>query len=254
MELKTIDEGRSFDFGKTSAQYAAYRDIYPAELYERLRELGVAKPGTAWLDLGTGTGVLPKNMYAPDVKIVGADISEEQIAFARKEAEENGRDITYIVAPAEETGLPSHSFDAVTAAQCFFYFDREKMKTELRRLTKPGGIFIKVFMNWDIAHPIAGKSCELVKEHNPNWTSGKTASKDMYDDLFPGRITETFFADLPFTRESWHGRMLACRGTMASMDEKTLKEWEKDHIRFLNTCPEQFEVKHRITLSYFIIS
>ena len=253
MKLQTIDEGRSFDFGKTAAQYAAYRDIYPAELYERLRELGVAKPGTAWLDLGTGTGVLPKNMYAPDVKIVGADISEEQIAFARKEAEESGRDITYIVAPAEQTELEAHSFNAVTAAQCFFYFDREKMKTELRRLTKPGGIFIKIFMNWDVNHPIAGKSCELVKKHNPNWTSGKTAKTDMYDDLFPGRQTETFFADLPFTRESWHGRMLACRGTMASMDETTLKEWEKDHIRFLKTCPEQFEVKHKITLSYFIL-
>jgi SAM-dependent methyltransferase len=254
MELKTIDEGRSFDFGKTSAQYAAYRDIYPAELYERLRELGVAKPGSAWLDLGTGTGVLPKNMYAPDVKIVGADISEEQIAFARKEAELNGKDITYIVAPAEETGLPDHVFDAVTAAQCFFYFDRDKMKTELRRLLKPGGIFIKIFMNWDKNDPISSKSCELVIKHNPNWTSGAAAEKDMYDELFPGRQTETFFADLPFTRESWHGRMLACRGTMASMDEKTLKEWEKDHIRFLNTCPEQFEVKHRITLSYFTIS
>ncbi|MBR5423392.1 MAG: methyltransferase domain-containing protein [Clostridia bacterium] len=253
MELKSIDEGRSFDFGKTSAQYAAYRDIYPAELYARLRELGVAKPGSSWLDLGTGTGVLPKNMYAPGVKIVGADISEEQIAYARKEAEENNRDITYIAAPAEKTGLPSHSFDAVTAAQCFFYFDRDIMKTELLRLTKPGGIFIKIFMNWDITHPIAEKSCELVKKHNPDWTSGSAAIKDMYDDLFPGRITQTFIADLPFNRDSWHGRMLACRGTMASMDEHTLKEWEKDHISFLNGCPDTFTVRHLITVSYFRI-
>ena len=32
MELKSIDEGRSFDFGKTSAHYAAYRDIYNSQM------------------------------------------------------------------------------------------------------------------------------------------------------------------------------------------------------------------------------
>lgn len=54
-----FDNGKSFDWGLTSEDYAKYRDIYPYELYKRLRELGVAKDGTSWLDLGTGTGILP---------------------------------------------------------------------------------------------------------------------------------------------------------------------------------------------------
>ena len=43
MEQKAIDNGQAFDFGKTAEAYAAYRDIYPAELYTRLYGLCVGK-------------------------------------------------------------------------------------------------------------------------------------------------------------------------------------------------------------------
>lgn len=254
MNLSAIDHGNSFDFGRTSAEYAKYRDIYPAELYDRLRRLGVAADGTAWLDLGTGTGVLPKNLYNPNASITGADISAGQIALARQEAERNGWKIAYVVAPAEKTGLPSQSFDAVTAAQCFWYFDREKMRDEIRRLLRPGGIFIKIFMNWDFDDPVAAESVALVEKFNPRWSSGKNAHLDLYDDLFPGRVTETFSADVPFSRESWHGRMCACRGTLASMEADYFALWEKKHRKLLSRCPERFTVKHKIYISYFVLS
>jgi ubiquinone/menaquinone biosynthesis C-methylase UbiE len=253
MKLDGIDNGQAFDFGTTAAQYAAYRDIYPAALYARLRALGVAADGTAWLDLGTGTGVLPKNLYNPKARITGADISAEQIAFAKAEADRNGWDITYLVAPAEETGLPDRSFDTVTAAQCFWYFDKEKMRAELRRLLKPGGVFIKVFMNWDLTDPIGGESIRLTEKHNPRWTGAKMSAADIYDDLFPGRQTEVFTAEIPFTREHWHGRMCACRGTLASMDKATFAAWEEAHLRFLGKCPESFTVRHRVYISRFSV-
>ena len=251
MHLNTIDHGNAFDFGRTSAEYARYRDIYPAELYDRLRGLCVAADGTSWLDLGTGTGVLPKNLYNPHAEIIGADISAEQIAFARKEAEENGWNIRYVVAPAENTGLPDHSFDAITAAQCFWYFDREKMKKEITRLLKPDGVFIKIVMDWELTDPIAASSIALVQELNPEWTGGKGVGNDIFDDLFTGRVTETFSADIPFTRESWHGRLCACRGTLASMDAETFALWEKKHRKLLSRFPERFTVKHKIYISYF---
>ncbi|MBR2732022.1 MAG: class I SAM-dependent methyltransferase, partial [Clostridia bacterium] len=162
MELHAIDRGQAFDFGKTSAAYAAYRDIYPPVLYDRLRALGVAADGTDWLDLGTGTGVLPKNLYNSKASITGVDVSAEQIAFARQEAADHGRQITYLVSPAEATGLPDHSFDTITAAQCFWYFDRETMRAEIRRLLRPGGKLIKIVMDWEPADPIAARSIGTV--------------------------------------------------------------------------------------------
>lgn len=253
MEQKAIDNGQAFDFGKTAEAYAAYRDIYPAELYIRLRALGVAADGTAWLDLGTGTGVLPKNLYNPKTRITGVDISPEQIAFARREAADSGRDIRYLVSPAESAGLPDKCFDAITAAQCFWYFDRKRMQSEIQRMLKPGGTFIKVYMTYTLDDPIAAESHRLVKAMNRNWSTGISGLQDVHDDLFPGRQTESFYADLPFNRESWHGRMCACRGTLASMDAYTLDKWDMAHRRFLENCPEHFTIRHKVFCSWFTL-
>lgn len=106
----------------------------PQQLYERLMKLGVAADDTSWLDLGTGTGVLPKNMYNPKASITGVDITEEQIEYARNYASDNGLKIDYLVTPAEKTNLPDRSFDCITAAQCFFYFDSDVMQREIKRL------------------------------------------------------------------------------------------------------------------------
>ena len=38
---KNIDHGRAFDWGKTSEDYAKYRDIYPKEFYAKLAELSL---------------------------------------------------------------------------------------------------------------------------------------------------------------------------------------------------------------------
>ena len=37
------DHGRPFDFGRVSSDYAKYRDIYPQELYRRLRALEIGQ-------------------------------------------------------------------------------------------------------------------------------------------------------------------------------------------------------------------
>ncbi|MBQ3916489.1 MAG: class I SAM-dependent methyltransferase, partial [Ruminococcus sp.] len=54
---KNIDGGKPFDWGRTSADYAKYRDIYPEQFYERIISRGLCKDGQRVLDLGTGTGV-----------------------------------------------------------------------------------------------------------------------------------------------------------------------------------------------------
>ncbi|MBQ3904073.1 MAG: methyltransferase domain-containing protein [Eubacterium sp.] len=249
LSKKNIDGGKAFDWGFTSQQYAAYRDIYPPELYERLRRLGVAKDGTAWLDIGTGTGILPQNLYNPNAKITGVDISEEQIRYAKQQ---NGN-ISYIVSPAENTCLPDNSFDSITAAQCFWYFDREAMKKEIRRLIKPGGKFIKIYLTWLKEDEIAAKSTALVKEFNNVWSAEASGSKDMYDDLFEDRVTEAFYCDIPFTRESWHGRMCACRGTLASMNGEQFEKWSAAHKEMLSAYPEKFTVKHKVYITYFTV-
>ena len=65
-----IDGGKAFDWGRTSEDYAKFRDIYPAAFYDDLVKRGLCVKGQSVLDLGTGTGVLPRNLYRYGAKMV----------------------------------------------------------------------------------------------------------------------------------------------------------------------------------------
>ena len=56
--------------------------------------------------------------------------------------------------------------------------------------------------------------------------------------------------DIPFTREGWHGRMRACRGVGASMNEEELKGWDNEHMQMLmDTAPEELTLKHYVSIA-----
>ncbi len=118
---KKIDGGKPFDWGRTSADYARYRDIYPQEFYDTIIQRGLCTAGQSVLDLGTGTGVLPRNMYHYGAKWVGTDISENQIEQARRlsqsmdiDADIGKKDITaeqYVFIKAFLEGIEYDDYD-----------------------------------------------------------------------------------------------------------------------------------------------
>ena len=161
-----IDQGNEFDFSHTSAQYARFRDIYPKSMYEKLIQFGIGKPEQRILDLGSGTAILPMNLYHTNAIFFSTDISEEQVRFGQKEAQRRGMDnIHFRVCPAENTGFDDNSFDVITAVQCFHYFDAERAAEEIRRVLKPSGLFCSIFMNWlpyqDEKIAEMGGSCDI---------------------------------------------------------------------------------------------
>ena len=96
---KKIDGGRAFDWGRTSEDYAKFRDIYPEIFYRKIVGRGLCVSGQRVLDIGTGTGVLPRNMYRFGADWTGTDISPEQIAQAVRLSQEAGMEIVYRAVP-----------------------------------------------------------------------------------------------------------------------------------------------------------
>ena len=103
--------------GRVSAEYAKYRDIYPPEFYDPILARSLCRKGQSCLDIGTGTGVLPRNLYRYGAAWTATDISENQIAQARKLSE--GMQIEYYAIATEDLCFPDASFDVITACLCF---------------------------------------------------------------------------------------------------------------------------------------
>lgn len=244
-----IDGGKGFDWGKVSSEYAKYRDIYPKEFYQKILNLGLCKDGQKILDIGTGTGVLPRNMYPYGGKWVGTDISEEQIQQAKKLSV--GMDIDYYAMATEKLDFQEESFDVITACQCFWYFDHENVMPKFYRMLKPNGKLLVLYMAWlPYEDKIAGKSEELVLKYSPKWSgAGETLHPieipKCYELKFDLINHEEYLLNVHFSRETWNGRMKACRGIGASLSEQELNKWEAKHQKLLEEiAPEEFEIKH----------
>ena len=250
-----IDNGKAFDWGLASADYAKYRDIYPDIFYQKVIEMGLCLKGQRVLDIGTGTGVLPRNLYKYGAEFVGADISENQIIQARRLSAEAGMNIAYIVSPAEEISFPDNHFDVVTACQCYAYLDKNTIFHKMHKLLKAAGCFCILYVAYLPGESeIAFKSEQLVLKYNPCW-SGSGALRYTYE--FPKQaaglfeIEKSFCYDvsIPFTRESWNGRMKTCRGIGASeLSYEEIDKWEEEHITYMKSVPQEFDIPHFVAV------
>ena len=258
MEIKNdkIDAGKAFDWGKTSADYAKYRDIYPDIFYEKIVQRKLCIRGQKILDLGTGTGVLPRNMYRYGAKWTGTDISENQIAEAKRLAAESGMDIDFQSVATEDVSFADNYFDVITACQCFWYFDHEKVMPKLSAMLKPDGRLLVLYMAWlPFEDKIAGASEELVLKYSPDWSGARETKKPIHIpeivyEYFDMVGHEEYNVAVPFTRESWHGRLRACRGVGASLSKTELERWDREHRALLSElAPEDFEVLHYAALA-----
>lgn len=251
MRFSHIDNGGEFDWNKSSALYAKYRDIYPDEFIARLKNAAKIKSGMNVLDIGTGTGVIARTLYGTGARFVGVDIAEKQIDGARRLAKEQGMDIDFLCSPAEEISFPENSFGAATACQCFTYLRHEKLASKLFDVMAEGGIFAVAYMGWlPYEDDIAARSEELILKYNPRWTGCGDRPEpidipECYFKFFKLETQEVFSLSVPFSRESWHGRILSCRGVSAALSNEKLEDFSREHMQMLEKyAGEKFTVKH----------
>lgn len=256
--INPIDPGRTIDWGKTSADYAAHRPGPPSRFYQTLQLWGVGQPGQTILDLGTGTGVLARQFARQGANAHGIDIAANQIATAQQLAAEEGLMVDFQTTPAEEVEFADGTFDAITANQCWLYFDKVKVIPTVKRLLKPGGVLVTSHFSWlPRLDSVAYATEQLVLKHNPAWTAND----------WPGEIPQVpawaeghfgvkgmfwFDEPVPFTYESWRGRIRACRGVGAALDAGDVAKFDAEHAAMLAAMvPAEFTVLHRVDAHLF---
>lgn len=120
-------------FSDHAGLYSRYRPEYPSTLFRFLA--GQAKQHELAWDCATGNGQAALGLSPYFDAIIATDASTAQLENASR-----ADNITYRVAPAEQSGLEDESVDLVTVAQALHWFDLDAFYAEVKRVLKPGGI------------------------------------------------------------------------------------------------------------------
>lgn len=258
MHALKFTSNKKIDWSKASKDYSQYRPGPPISFFNRLKRCGIGLKEQRILDLGTGTGVLALQFAKQGACVTGVDADQGQIIEATKNGQNDGLSIDFVCCAAEKTPFENHSFDVITANQCWIYLDKDAIVKEVQRLLTQQGVLVTSHFSYLASiDPLAKASETLVKKYNPDWDWGN------WDGIVPEvpdwsrgicAVTKMFVYDeaIPFNREGWRGRMRAHRAIGAELSQDEVQAFDRD-LTFLleNEFPEQFTVLHRIDAHIF---
>lgn len=126
--------------------YRRFRPGYPAEVVERLRrECGLA-PASAVADIAAGTGIFTELLLSAGFTVTAVEPNDEMRSACQALAG-TFPNLRVVSGTAEDTGLPSASFDLITVAQAMHWFDLERTRAEFARILRPGGSCAVIYNN-----------------------------------------------------------------------------------------------------------
>lgn len=227
--------GEQVDFGKTASDYATHRAGFPPAFFDALEARGYATNGDRAVDMGTGTGSIARGLAERGLTVTGIDPAADLLSQAASLDRAAGVDVTYITARAEDTSLPDHCADIVTAGQCWHWFDRPKAAHEAARLLSGGGRILIAHFDWlPLPGSLVAATEALILRHNPAWAGagGTGMYPDWLGDLaaagFHAVETASFDVTQSYSHAAWRGRIRASAGISASLTPPAVAEFDAE--------------------------
>lgn len=176
-----------------AAGYDSHRPAPPPAVLDVLcLEAQVERPHLV-VDFGSGTGLSTRAWADRADEVVGVEASPEMRAMA--EAATSSKNVRFIQAFAQETGLPDGVADVVTCSQSFHWMEPDPTLGEAARILRPGGVFAAYDYDWP---PVVHPDVESAFEEMIQRVGMRRA--------LPGRSRHTKDEHLERIRESGHFR------------------------------------------------
>lgn len=208
-------------FTEAVDNYLKYRPGYPAELLKILIYQCDLNINTIIADIGCGTGALAKLFLARGNTVYGVEPNEAMRKAAIKVLKSYPKFIS-ISGTAENTTLPSHSIDIVTAGTAFHWFQPEMTKREfIRILRSPGWVFL-VWNVRDMQSSLMQAYEQLLWEFCPDYVNSEAIQFNhvVGKSFFEPFAMHTF--SIPQTQvfdwKGFKGRLLSCSYSLRQGD------------------------------------
>jgi len=194
--------------------YAKHRPSYPKALLDYLYTEAGFTQSSVIADIGSGTGLFAKELLARQNRVYGVEPEEGMRSIAQKELC-SFSNFTSVAATAEHTTLPGNTFDFVTAAQAFHWFDRKLFSQECRRILKKEGKVLLVWNSRDMKSEIVlcldALNRRLIPQYRGFSGGANIGSPDDFTDFFCSSTFEyrEFPFNLHYDEDGFIGRCLS---------------------------------------------
>ncbi len=227
--------------------YDKYRPSYPEELIEWLYNNTAAERVA---DIGAGTGKFTACLVKKPWSITAVEPNSDML----EKLKVNMSEVSIVQASAEDTELPEHSFQLITVAQAFHWFDKERFKTECQRLLTDSG---KLAIVWN-ERSKTGLSAErdaVCMKYCGAFHSGHVFTGDSrFDGEGDSFLRNEFFTELdyfcmdylvPMDREAFIGDILSRSYALSEQDERFT-----EFLGELNAVFDKYQKDGLVTVEY----
>lgn len=246
------------NFHNYAEEYAKHRNDIPNIFFEELAERNIELSGSKVADIGAGPGFGSKALSDKGAIVDAVEPSDEFIKIGKKYVGNDDR-ISFTKGTAENTGLPSDTYDIVFVIRAYHWFDSDKATKEIKRILKPDGLLIIADIGFKIANKMMKDSMKIIKKNSKHEELQPAGSKEdsiqmingfpveWFSDWRHGKLDlEEFYKreyKVKFNDQEWLGR-LGTSSWLVSFKKKQMDKSLEDIAKLLNTLDD--EKKHKV--------
>ncbi len=148
------------DFDTLALDYAKFRTSYSKELFEAILDYARVPRDGRVLDLACGTGLGMLAYVRRGFLVCGIDVAPTMIEQARRALPPDAN-VEFRIGRAEQLPLQDASFDLISCAQAFHWFEPHRAFAECARVLKPGGT-LAIFWKHAARDDVLTEVCERI--------------------------------------------------------------------------------------------
>lgn len=223
-------------FDGRARDYIVGRPSYAEKLIKCLyRDYGISESSVI-ADIGSGTGKFAKHLLERGSEVYCVEPNEDMRSIA--ESELSGyKNFHSVLGNAESTALETGSFDYITTAQAFHWFDVKKFRQECLRIIKNNG---RVFLIWNVrdnSDLLNRELYQIYSKYCPDFrgfSGGIEKDDPRIMEFFRGRYDYVAFDNpLYFNKEKFIARSLS--------GSYSLKEGDKEYTEYIEALNSLFD-------------